>query len=60
MSHAQKKLNDELTNVVSALPSSERYLFAEMKEEMNEMALVFTMVLQTTYQINLRDYSLMH
>ena len=39
MSHAQKKLNDELTNVVSALPSSERYLFAEMKEEMNEMAL---------------------
>ena len=39
MSHAQKKLNDELTNVVSALPSSERYLFAEMKEEMNEMSL---------------------
>ena len=39
MAHSQKKLNDELTKVVSALPSSERYLFAEMKEEMNEMAL---------------------
>ncbi len=39
MSHAQKKLNEELTKTVSALPSSERYLFAEMKEEMNEMAL---------------------
>ena len=39
MAHTQKKLNEELTKVVSALPSSERYLFAEMKEEMNEMAL---------------------
>jgi len=39
MAHSQKKLNEELTKVVSALPSSERYLFAEMKEEMNEMAL---------------------
>ena len=39
MAHSQKKLNDELTKVVSALPSSERYLFSEMKEEMNEMAL---------------------
>ena len=39
MAHAQKKLNEELTKTVSALPSSERYLFAEMKEEMNEMAL---------------------
>tara|TARA_Y100001937_G_C7129050_1_gene336276 strand:+ start:35 stop:1765 length:1731 start_codon:yes stop_codon:yes gene_type:complete len=39
MAHSQKKLNEELTKVVSALPSSERYLFSEMKEEMNEMAL---------------------
>ena len=39
MAHTQKKLNEELTKTVSALPSSERYLFAEMKEEMNEMAL---------------------
>ena len=39
MAHSQKKLNEELTKVVSALPSSERYLFAEMKEEMNEMSL---------------------
>ena len=39
MAHTQKKLNEELTKTVSALPSSERYLFSEMKEEMNEMAL---------------------
>ena len=39
MAHSQKVLNAELTKVVSALPSSERYLFSEMKEEMNEMAL---------------------
>jgi hypothetical protein len=39
MEHSQKVLNKNLTDVVSALPSSERYLFAEMKEEMNEMAL---------------------
>ena len=39
MAHSQKKLNEEMTKVVSALPSSERYLFSEMKEEMNEMAL---------------------
>ena len=38
MAHSEK-LNDELTKVVSALPSSEISLFAEMKEEMNEMAL---------------------
>jgi len=39
MEHSQKVLNKNLTDVVSALPSSERYLFAEMKEEMNEMSL---------------------